>query len=410
MVQNSLSSGCPMLKAFETVFSIKFFKMILSIIQPLLFQQVRRIFYGLAQILTTAFGSCVTLTLFLYIFGDFIREKLPQTSSTAAESVRLYLIILLITASATAVHRSCKFLIFNSAGWVAFLNTLGIQKPLLTTSARATFISLVLLLDFAAVLVIDLFFGPFSTIHWTFFLVSFLISAILASKLIVSASEPAIMKRTPRGEALTLSIISWRQLRLTDLGRQGAGLPYVASVLISIGMVAQLAGKAFEATLVCALFGGIILSWVVPFVIADDLRFTWLERQCGISHKQWITAWQKIFSKWSFVCFVSSLALALLAATINTLTIHTNKSEVWILIWRSIQVSILCAFPVWLAPSLVLQIDGRKIATNVIMLTLINVFVGTGIIALPILIPGIWLLGHEAHRYQEGRFARASYY
>jgi hypothetical protein len=70
----------------------------------------------------------------------------------------------------------------------------------------------------------------------------------------------------------------------------------------------------------------------------------------------------------------------------------------------------MAAFPVWLAPAFVLQIDGRQIATNIVMLTLIGIFVGTAVIALPILVPGIWLLGHEAHRYQEGRFARASYY
>lgn len=410
VAQNFLLSGYPMLKASEKAFSIKFFKMALYVIQPLLLQQIRRISYGFAQLLTTAFGSCATLTLFLYIFGDFIREKLPQTNSTAAESLRLYLIIVLIMASATVIHRWCNYLIFNSTGWVAFLNTLGIDKPILTMSARVTFICLVLLLHFAAILVIELFFGPFSTIHWTTFLASFLLSAALARKLNVEESEPHTMKRKPREDDLTLSIISWRKSRLTGLSWQGAALPYVASGLISIGILAQLAGRSIEVTLVCALFGGIILSWVVPFVIADDLRFTWLERQCAISHKQWIAAWQKIFSNWSFVCFVSSLLLTLTAVTINTLTSHTIDSEVWLLIWRSIQVSFLCAFPVWLAPSLVLQIDGRKVTTNIIMLTLINIFVGTGIIALPILIPGIWLLGHEAHRYQEGRFARASYY
>lgn len=399
-----------MLRASETVFSIKIFKMALYVIPPLFLQQFRRIFYGFAQLLTTAFASCVTMTLFLYIFGDFIREKLPQTNSTAAESLRLYLIILLIAASATIVYRWCHYLIFNSAGWVAFLNTLGIDKPLLTRSARATFICLVLLLNFGANLVIELFFGTFRTIHWVIFLVSFMISVILASKSNISESEPHGMKRAQRGDASNFSIVSWRQSRLKGLNWQGASLPYVAGVLISIGMIAQLAGKAFEVTLLCSLFGGIILSWVVPFVVADDLRFTWLERQCGISHKQWIAAWQKIFSKWSFVCFVLSLVFALSAATINALAIHTIESEFWTMIWKSIQVSFLCAFPVWLAPSLVLQIDGRKVTTNIIMLTLINTFVGTGIIALPIMIPGIWLLAHEAHRYQEGRFARASYY
>ena len=69
---------------------------------------------------------------------------------------------------------------------------------------------------------------------------------------------------------------------------------------------------------------------------------------------------------------------------------------------------LLVAFPVWLAPAFVMQIDGRRVMTNIVMLTLIGLFVGTAIIALPIIAPAIFLLHREAHRYQEGRFARGS--
>jgi hypothetical protein len=69
---------------------------------------------------------------------------------------------------------------------------------------------------------------------------------------------------------------------------------------------------------------------------------------------------------------------------------------------------VLASFPCWLAPSFVLQIDGRRIFTNIVMLTLVNLFVGTAIMAVPWITPAIWILQREAHRYQGGRFARAS--
>jgi hypothetical protein len=57
----------------------------------------------MGHLLTTAIGSCVTLALFMYIFGDFLREKLPQTNSDAAESIRFYFVFVLILGAGVTI-------------------------------------------------------------------------------------------------------------------------------------------------------------------------------------------------------------------------------------------------------------------------------------------------------------------
>lgn len=56
-----------------------------------------------------------------------------------------------------------------------------------------------------------------------------------------------------------------------------------------------------------------------------------------------------------------------------------------------------------------MQIDGRHVMTNIVLITLIGIFAGTAIIAVPMLAPAVYFLNREAHRYQGGRFARGSY-
>jgi hypothetical protein len=213
-------------------------------------------------------------------------------------------------------------------------------------------------------------------------------------------------------EKTEFSLVTWRERRLKGYNWRGSTLRFLSAAIILMGPATVLTGKPLELAQMVSLLGGTVFSWIVPLAIEEDLRFTWLERQAAISHKQWINAWQTIFTKWSLAAFLVTL---ILSAIFGLYTIYFSQpaQQAWQanqIVSNALIASIMAAFPLWLAPAFVLQIDGRQIATNVLMLTLISIFVGTAIIAIPALTPGIWLLGHEAHRYQEGRFARASYY
>jgi hypothetical protein len=71
---------------------------------------------------------------------------------------------------------------------------------------------------------------------------------------------------------------------------------------------------------------------------------------------------------------------------------------------------LLSGFPVWMAPAFVMQIDGQRVLTNIMMQTLLFVFAGTALMAIPWLAPALWIIHREAHKYQGGRFARGSFH
>ena len=384
----------------------------LALAVPLLLQQLRRLTYSLGHLLTTAFGSAVTLALFMYIFGDFLKEKLPKINMTAAEHVRFYFTLLMMMGSGWAIFSWCKILLFGENSWTHYLANLGIQQTTIRYASKLTVFVITLIANLATTMLITLSFGPLGAAHWLSLVPIVLISTFYASSATVGATKPTMDENLAEMNHYSFSLITWRERRFKGIRWRGSMLCMMAGLLFLIGPASILAGKPLELSLLSSLIGGIILSWVVPSAIAEDLRFTWLERQAAISHKQWINAWQAIFSKWSVICFAVSLIFSMIFGlmTINFTLREPVPPTLVSIMTNALLAGVLAAFPVWLAPSFVLQIDGRKITTNILMLTIISLFVGTAIIAIPILIPGIWLLRHEAHRYQEGRFARASYY
>ena len=399
-------------KTFDKMSHISSIKIILSVIAPILSQQFRRLAHSFGHLLTTATGSGVTLSLFMYIFGDFLKEKLPQTNSQAAETLRFYLIFGLMAGSGLVIFRWCSRLLFSTNGWTNYLESTGIHRSHISRGSKFSFCAITILTNLLSALVIGTFFGPLTISHWACLVSVVIFSLFSADKKFVISGPQAAAEDIIDIQDNKFSLVTWRERRLRGYRWRGSALRLISGTLLFMGPATVLTGKPLELAQMASLFGGIVLSWIVPLVIEEDLRFTWLERQAAISHKQWINAWQTIFTKWSMIVFFMTLALSA-AFGLYALYFIQHAQQAWQpgqLISNALLASVVAAFPVWLAPAFVLQIDGRQIATNVVMLTLVGIFVGTAIIAVPVLIPGIWLLGHEAHRYQEGRFARASYY
>jgi hypothetical protein len=274
------------------------------------------------------------------------------------------------------------------------------------------FYTMIIVTNLVSTLLIKTFFGLLATGHYLCLILVVVASVFIVGKKIVKPDPVETGEDLPHVTNQNFSLVTWRERRLKGNEWRGSILRLLAGILIVIGPAAILTEKPIELVQLSSLFGGIILSWIVPIVIEEDLRFTWLERQATVSHRQWINAWQKIFTKWSIRCFLVSMTASMVVYLCAIYFRQAGQQTLQLdqMAINAMIAGTMAAFPVWLAPAFVLQIDGRQIATNIVMLTLIGIFVGTAVIALPILVPGIWLLGHEAHRYQEGRFARASYY
>jgi len=204
-------------------------------------------------------------------------------------------------------------------------------------------------------------------------------------------------------------LIAWRKSRIANSSWNGSSLRLISAIPIVFGTIAVLLGQHVEVGYLSSLVGGILLSWTVPLLIDDDLQTTWIERQAAVSHEDWMASWQRIFTGWALRMFVMTSIGYTVTLTASQLLSTAEEFKIAHIVSTLLINSLLAAFPVWLAPAFVMQIDGKKSATNIIMLTLVGIFAGSVVMAAPVAAPVLYLLHREAHRYQGGRFARGAY-
>ena len=381
---------------------------------PIVLQEFRRLYASLGHIFTTGLATAVVMALFMYIFGDFIGEKLPLINQGIAEDAKFYFTLAAIIFSAAALSRWIRTLIYEQHGWLYSLKMFGqTDSHLSYLSSLVCGLLLILGLTVTAIL-LNYLFNPLPPSLWAITLV-----LVPASIVYLRATGPRSIQKRQRAphscqNTTEHPLVSWRHTRVLSGNWPGANLRVLAVVPILFGTTSLARHSPVVLAQMCCLIGGIILSWTVPFLIAEDLRVTWIERQSAVNHEQWLGAWQKIFQQWTKPIFITTTILCLFSFSVNSA--NTNEPfalftspQLTAAVGQSLLAGLLAAFPVWLAPAFIMQIDGRHVMTNIVLLTLIGMFTGTAIIAVPVLAPALYFLNREAHRYQGGRFARGSF-
>lgn len=388
-----------------------------DVLVPITAQQWRVFKASFAHLVTTGMATAIVMALFMFIFSDFIQQKMPQISPKAAESARFYFLALTIIFSGLTIHRWCRSIIYSRHSWINFLTTFGQSDEHLQFVSTQTSLILVSMGMATACAICGFFLGPISEYHVILAVIVVASSVFFLrrhSHLDDSQKEGQKegQKELPQHSSQTTMqepLVAWRSSRMMTNAWRGSSLRILAALPVLFGTTSLAARGPEELTYIACLAGGIILSWTVPLLIEDDLRSTWIERQAAVSHKDWLGAWQKIFTQWTRPLFATTAVLCIFSSAVTLYPGFNLTSEFAINTARQAAISgLLVAFPVWLAPAFVMQIDGRRVMTNIVMLTLVGLFVGTAIIALPIIAPATFLLHREAHRYQEGRFARGS--
>ena len=393
--------------------------LITDILTPLLIQEIRRFRASLGHMLTTGSATVIVISLFVYIFGDFIRDKLPGVSPDLARDTRYFFAVFLIIASATVTARTAKGVLYAKRGWIPMLRTFGLRSSQLSRLSVSAGIALLVAENIIVCALLNAYLGGFEISHAVVALLT-IPSSVLYWRL-RGPKTPLVTGKSHHScqDTTKNPLFSWRDSRVITGAWQGSSLRVLAALPILFGTV-SLAGHApIELAHVSSLAGGIILSWTVPFLVAEDLRATWIERQAAVGHEQWIGAWQKIFWSWAKAIFLTTFILYMVSFTVIYSAVNYSESTgatpiatpdlMTMVLSKSLLGGLLAAFPVWMAPAFIMQIDGRRVLTNIVLLTLIGLFAGTALIAVPYLAPMLYLLHREAHRYQKGRFARGSY-
>ncbi len=385
-----------------------------DILLPLIKQEARRFRASLGHMLTTGAATIIVLSLFVYIFGDFIRDKLPGVDPALARDTLYLFAVFIIAISAAVTARAAKSILYAKHGWIAMLRTFGLRVDRLRRQSVSAGIVLLATENIIVCCLLHSYMGGFKTSHAVIALLT-IPSAVFYWR-VRGPRTPAVAHTSHHSCQDTTKdpLFSWRESRVITGSWQGSSLRVLAALPILSGTV-SLAGHApIELALVSSLAGGIILSWTVPFLVAEDLKATWIERQAAVGHDQWIGAWQKIFWGWAKAIFTTTVVLYLVSfAVIYSVPSGASSPKtpdiLTLALSKALLGGLLAAFPIWMAPAFIMQIDGRRVLTNIVLLTLIGLFAGTALIAVPYLAPMLYLLHREAHRYQRGRFARGSY-
>lgn len=381
-----------------------------DILYPILRQEARHLYASLGHALTTSVATCVVITLFVYIFGDFIKEKLPSVSTAMAAAALDYFLAAIIVFTTISAIRWVHSRFYGADSWFVLLKSFGIRETDVERfRLQAAGVMSALPLMIVAV-VLHFAVAHLSVIHWI--MVPIMVGCVLIVLRLMgqrtSKDDDAISKSNFNESKSPL--VAWRLSRLVRTSWRGSLLRPLAALPIIFGAAQLLLGGNTELAYLCSLIGGIILAWTVPLLIDDDLKTTWIERQAAVSHEDWIGAWQSIVARWGIRVFFTTMVLTGLAMIIAKVGSSAKTPMDFAEIIQTPMIcGILTSFPVWIAPAFVMQIDGRRPMTNIVMMTLINLFVGTAVIAVPYAAPLIYLIQREAHRYQGGRFARGSY-
>jgi hypothetical protein len=371
---------------------------------PILMQEMRRLGSALGHIITVTAATGIISGLFLYVFHDFINHQLYSIDTTLAASGRRWVGAAIIMVSAAAVARYLRDLLLRPRDWGQFLGLQGYAPTAIKQSKKTFSLILATLSMMIATAVVHHSFGPLAPVHLyiSFFCLSYVIAVTVRK---INHNQTHDKERSPNQSQTGVHppLTAWRASRLLGNEWKGSGLRVFAALPILFGTTSLAMGQPPPLTQICILAGGIILSWTVPILIADDLKSTWIERQSAVSHEQWIKAWQSIFWGWVKPLALTTMILTTVSTVLTPAQMPTSQCVINIL-----SCGLLAGFPVWMAPAFVMQIDGKRVLTNILMQTLLFVFAGTALMAIPWIAPALWVIHREAHKYQGGRFARGS--
>ena len=348
--------------------------------------------------LTAFVCSLVLVALFLYLFNDFLNEKVVSVSETMRKSLALWaywglwFLCGLFLGLRLRLPGSCDAL-------ASFALSRG-EKSLLVKRFRVLMVLLTSLFYISVTYVLCIKILGYSILAHPYpllmaggvFCVAFFWPRARGTK-----KEATFKPWQPRGAKAASAMFSFRRLQMLGRNRP-ARFVFASCYSLSTAhfFLAKWQAPFFLHGLL-AIFLTLLVSIPLLLQLKEDLSFAWAERSMGVSHESVVKTYFRL-------ALLSSLPLGLWGALCYAAGLYKGEA----FFWQS-HISLFCLTvmgPI-MAPSILFQLEPRRPALSWLALFLICLFVGTGIlahIAAVVLIP---ILIHYAGSYQHGRYYRA---
>ena len=362
-----------------------------SNIDLLIRAEFRRMAWDLGKHLTLFACGAALVGLFFYIFKDFVGEQIASFSPELSKQILKGLSLCGGVFTGLIAASSIVKLETLPRSFLPIMNRAGSSEDALKLQSRS-------------VVAIPIIIACVATALWSTLLKA---DNLLASEILTvsvalltryfqshksgaTAIEPATTSDKISGQMM---IGDWRRHQLLHHAMPGKGLLKLSLCGGALLPLAALAHPHHFLLQTAALCVGITASFGLVYAVAADLPGTWFEKQAGLTHESWTKSWQQI---------ATILTLALLVCGLLAFAAVPAAERM-----QSLALPIITAFMPWITPALILQIDGRARAANLLVMILIGLFIGTAMIATPWAAIVIPILKSQAAGYQNGRFYRA---
>lgn len=367
----------------------------------------RKLRFDWGRELVVGLSAVVLGSLFYYVFNDFINTEVASLSQAMRDSFAHFLGWVLIAGASIGTGRSWrdefrgKHTVAGFSRWLGDAPTIPqtiLILRLVTLAAGWSGLTWILIHRMA---LLDVSPGLAALTQMLSLGVSSLFLLSWGEKALASNVQPDSRSPMARmGGTSFYALVNWRfeltarRLRDARLSLGAAGL-----CLLFLGYLG-FRNAPPPAMVAVAFVIGAFIAAAVSLALSADLRAAWIERSSGISHEEYITAWQ-------WVAWGLGLGGGLLVVAINLAPKMISLEIEWTNISEALKLATLTALMPLLFPSLMLQIDGRRPFAQIMAMLLIGMFVGTAIYAHwagLILVP---VVHSYANGLQNGRFYRA---
>lgn len=363
---------------------------------------IKRIRYDLAKEMVIGFCSLIIIALFYYIFNDFLNIEIQKISEKMRDSFAEYLANTLFLVAAIASGRSIRKEKVDARSCGNAFAFLGEDPKVLKG-----FWLLRIPSKIAMIYLPTWFVCFYSLVDWTLLHSILVLGGMLTLTLLLTfypSSDSGEIENKASSHALLQDriysapkvLLIWRlqqMLRRNHL----AQICMILSLFISAFLI--LLSNPIEAFVIfLSLLAGLQMAFALSIQIASDLSYSWIEKNLGISHDQYIATLFKL----AIILGSASGLCSMLCYGANSFT----KTEYlnWLI---AAKVFFIGMTPAFMVPNIIFQIDGRRTFIQILNIILASLFVGTAIfahIAGALLLP---LIAYYGITSQQGRFYRA---
>ena len=192
----------------------------------------------------------------------------------------------------------------------------------------------------------------------------------------------------------------WRIQQLLFRNRLTQICVGLSVLFMALTFYASLSQAPLFVLILSNFIGGLLIASAMAFQLSADLEYSWVEKNLGISHEEYLKALLTTSTTIGFVGMLLSLGI-LSIIELNTIM------EQPIYIHKLLKVSIMFLLPAYFFPYLAFQIDGKKPLIQIILSLLIGLFICTAIFAHWLGLILIPLFVYYGNQTQQNHFYRA---